>query len=316
MILWGLLWLAPNRSTAEESTTAVAPSPSAVASNVQHCNGSSHDQIVLVSTRNCAGEVGRTLNMQSFAGMLCSPDGRCLHQTVSLLQRHHFVETWIFVHGNQISADMALERGTRAYRNIRACSQKNGPIRFIIWSWPSKRETCRIVDARLKRKRTDAESFYFGSFLAATACNGPTSIIGYSFGARVVSGGLHLANGGCLDGFYLPQHRAPCTPYRIAFLAAAVENDGFLADGRYSRAMRCTERLLLQNNSRDKALRYFWIIDRNRPTALGHSGLECSPHGCDVKQFDWEAAIGTDHSVWQYLDREPILNRIVQTIAR
>jgi hypothetical protein len=226
------------------------------------------------------------------------------------------VETWIFVHGNQISAEMALERGTRAYRSIRSHSQNNGPIRFIIWSWPSQRETCRIVDAKIKRKRTDVESFYFGSFLAASSGCGPTSIIGYSFGARVVSGGLHLANGGCLDGYYLPQHAPPRTDYRIAFLAAAVENDGLLPGGRYERAMCHTDRLLLQNNSRDKALRYFWIIDRNKPKALGHTGLSHSPRGCAVKQFDWQEAIGSDHSVWQYLDRDLILNRIVQTIAR
>ncbi len=274
------------------------------------------DQIVLASTRNYASVVGKTLNLNAFPGFLCNANGTSTQQPVCLFAEHDFVETWIFVHGNQISKEMAVDRGTRVYRTLRACSQNKGPIRFIIWSWPSKRETNRIADARIKSKRTDAESFYFGNFLAAYSSNGPTSIIGYSFGARVVCGGLHLANGGCINGIYLPNHAMPQQMYRVSLLAAAVESDGILRGGRYERAMVMTDHLLLQNNSADKALRFFWIINRSKPKALGNTGLACSPPGCSVQQFDWENAMGRDHSVWQYIDRPAITSRILANIAR
>lgn len=285
-------------------------------SNCSHNRVPLHDQIVLASTRNYASVVGKTLDLNTFVGRQCTVDGQCTHQAVCLFEDHPFIETWIFVHGNQISKDMAVERGTRVYRTLRACSENKGPIRFIIWSWPSVRETNRIADARIKSKRTDAESFYFGNFLAAYSENGPTSIIGYSFGARVVSGGLHLANGGCINGFYLPNNAMPDQTYRIAFLAAAVEHDGVLPGGRYERALAITDRLLLQNNSADQALRFFWILNSSRPKALGITGLSHSPPDCCVQQFDWEEAIGKDHSVWQYIDRPTIVNHILATIAR
>jgi hypothetical protein len=75
------------------------------------------------------------------------------------------------------------------------------------------------------------------------------------------------------------------------------------------------ERLLLQNNSRDKALKYFWILNRSKPTALGNSGLSCSPAHCQVTQYDWGDTIGKDHSLWQYTDRPIVVRRILETIA-
>ena len=166
------------------------------------------DQIVLVSTRNYANAIGHVLDLDSFVGYVCHPNGNCSNQRVDLFAPHEFVETWVFVHGNQITAEMAIERGTRVYRSIRArrCKRglcRNGPIRFVIYSWPTKRNTIRLIDAAIKTKRTNAESFYFGDFLSAIAGNGPLNIVGYSFGARVTCGGLHLLHGGCLEGYYL-----------------------------------------------------------------------------------------------------------------
>ena len=274
------------------------------------------DQIVLASTRSYPGTIGRVLDFNTFVGYECDLAGCCTGRPVQLLESGGYAETWIFVHGNQIPSGLDVERGVRIYRQLRATRSCSGPIRFIIWSWPSERKTNRIADAKLKSRRIDAECFYLGSFLAATAGQGTHNIIGYSFGCRVVSGALHLAEGGTLCGRYLPFRERPPVPYRVAFLAAAAESDGFQRGGRYDRALNYVDSILLQNNSRDQALRFFWIMSKSKPKALGATGLACKPAHCRVQQFDWKDEIGRDHSVWQYVDRPPVVNRILQTFTR
>lgn len=274
------------------------------------------DQIVLVSTRDYPSTVGRMIPRGSFVGEVCNPKGFHSSQQVDLLAPHPFEETWVFVHGNQISSKMAIERGTRVYRSMRCRSHLREPIRFVIYSWPSERETCRLIDAGIKTKRTNAEAFFFGSFLTTIARQGPLNVIAYSFGARVACGGLHLLHGGCLDGYYLPSQTTPSGPIRVTMLAAAVENDGILPGGRYERAMNSTDRLLLLNNSRDKALLLFWVIDRSRPAALGRTGLKSSLPRCFTTQYDWEETFGRDHSIWNYFDRPIIVDRVLENFAR
>lgn len=274
------------------------------------------DQIVLASTRNYASAVGHVLDLDEFVGFVCEPSGTCSNQAVNLFAPHSFVETWVFVHGNQISAEMAIDRGTRVYRALRARCDRKGPIRFVIYSWPTQRETGRLADAVIKTRRTNAEAFYFGNFLSAIASKSPLNVVAYSFGARVVCGGLHLLNGGCLEGYYLPDRGTPVAPIRVTMIAAAVEDDGILAGGRFERAMCCTDKLLLLNNSRDRALRLFWVIGRSRPKALGRTGLQCSLPSCSTVQFDWESSFGHDHSIWNYFDRPTVVDRILDNFAR
>lgn len=274
------------------------------------------DQIVLASTRNYPNVSGRLIDLDTFVGYRCYANGTCSNETIDLTQCGDFVETWIFVHGNQIPANLAVERGARVYRQLRCRSAKRGPIRFIIYSWPSERETCRLADTETKVRRTNAESFYFASFLSAICDQSPLNIIAYSFGARITCGGLHLLNGGSLDGYCYPNPTQPMCSMRITMLAAAVESDGILPGGRYARAMRACDKLLLMNNSRDQALRFFWFIDRSRPRALGRVGLKNSPYGCSVLQYDWQKTFGKDHSIWNYFDRPMVIDRILQTFAR
>lgn len=274
------------------------------------------DQLVVACTRNFPCVIGQTLDCREFVTYACDTDHSGSSGPVDLFANAGFAETWIFIHGNQISPPMAIERGIKVYRTLRSRSEDRGPIRFVIWSWPSERTTNPLSDARRKAKRTDVESFLFGSFLAASAQAGPTSILAYSFGARIACGGLHLAGGGTLCGYRLPEHAAPSTPYRVAFLAAAVENDGLLPRGRYNRALAHTDKLLLQNNSNDRVLRFFWVMNKTKPAALGFTGLCCAPPSCMVNQYDWGGMIGRDHSLWQYTKRQILVQRVVETLSR
>lgn len=301
---------APALASAEDMAVTVA------LKDESECCVDQSDQIILASTRNYPSCPGRTLDFDKFNGFVYTPSGCFTGAEVSLLENDDHAETWIFVHGNQIPPDVAVQRGTKVYRRLRPYAAPEKPIRFIIWSWPSERDGGRLADARRKRKRTEAEAFYLGSFLSASAPTGTANILGYSFGARVVSGALHLCGGGNLCGYKLPDIHRPAEPYRVAFLAAAVESDGFNRGCLYGQALSNVDHLLLQNNSSDMALRYFWVTNRTKPKALGHTGLAYAPAHCSVQQFDWEDYIGKDHSLWCYLDRAVILRRIASNFER
>ncbi len=273
------------------------------------------DAVVIASTRNYPSVTARTLNFDTFVGYTCGANGEPCGMPVSLIEPNRYVSTWIFVHGNQIPAEEATKRGVAVYRRLRARSVNNGPIRFVIWSWPSERNANRIVDARRKEHRTNVESFYLGSYIAAVAAQGPMKFVGYSFGTRIVGGGLHLSAGGSLDGHCLPNMAQPAEPHRIAFLAAAIESDGFKSGGRYSRAMDHANFLLLHNNSRDQALRFYWIINPRKPKALGNQGMTCRPPHLTVHQYDWADSIGKDHRLWQYLDRPIVIQRVSEALG-
>ena len=311
--LIGLLHVAPLDTRATETGVGVKfEDPTHAPTTTEPAR----DQVVLLSTRSLTSRPGHLLDQAGFSGVEYSPSGTITGNSVCLLS-NPYPATWIFVHGNQIPADAAVERGIRVYQSLRRCRTSDVPIRFIIWSWPSQRTTGRIADARLKARRTDAEAFYLGHFLAATATtSSPTSIIAYSFGARIVGGALHLNEGGQVEGYCLPRPRRPSAPYRVAYLAAASDRDGLTSSGRASRALNNVDRLLLENNSSDIALRFYWVMSSRKPLALGASGLRSAPPHCRVQQCDWAKVIGKDHSLWQYMDRPSVVGQILDTVDR
>ena len=272
------------------------------------------DQILLISSRGYPTVIGRTFNFECTLARELDSCGRRLNH-IPLHSPLPTMETWLFVHGNQIPACDAVRRGVRVYRRLRGCKSSEEPVRFIIWSWPSQRETGRLRDAKLKAVRTDVESFLLGSLLCRIAGDSPISIIGYSFGSRIASGALHLASGGKLCGFRLPETLDAPQPFRLVHIAAAVEDDGYHARcGRYRHALDHVASLSLLNNSRDPALNFFWIINKSRPTAMGDTGIVAAPPHCCIQQTNWAKAIGRDHSLWEYIDRPAALRRIMDGI--
>ena len=280
-----------------------------------HVSIAQEDQVVVASTRNYPSVSARTLDFTNFNGHTIGIGSDPCGTPVSLLDSSGYVATWIFVHGNQIPPGEAVKRGRAVYQRVRACSSTEGPIRFVIWSWPSERNTNRLKDAQIKRNRTNVESFLLGSFISAIAEDGPVRFVGYSFGARIVAGALHLSSGGQLDGHCLGGTTIPVTPYRVALLAAAVESDGLQGCGRYRHGLDHVESLLLMNNSRDQALRFFWILTSEKPKALGAVGANSRPHHVALRQYDWADQIGKDHSLWQYLDRPFIIQQLAEAVG-
>jgi len=276
----------------------------------------STDQILEVNTRGYPCHIGRTLDFDTFRTREIGMDGSSIPNRLPVEADDSFTHTWIFVHGNQISASEAIRRGLLTYRKLRRQSTTSGSVRFVIWSWPSMRNMGRIRDARQKMRRTDVESFLLGSYLAKTSGEA-ISLVGHSFGARIITGAVHLAAGGALSGGRLKELPDSSTRYRVSLLAAAVEDDGLLPGGRYGHAFDLMDSLLLMNNSRDQALNFFWMVDlRRKPRALGDTGLACIPKAAQVQQFDWARAIGREHSFLEYLKRPAIMRRVSHYVSQ
>ena len=73
------------------------------------------------------------------------------------------------------------------------------------WSWPADR-VCRHnrPDIQLKAAYCDAESYYLAAWLRGVQRDGKVSLVGHSFGPRIITGALHLLAGGQLAGQALP----------------------------------------------------------------------------------------------------------------
>ncbi len=150
-----------------------------------------------------------------------------------------------------------------------------------------------------------------------TASTSRVSILGFSFGARTVTGALELEAGGkvlcrtslaCDNGDEIDISNVPV--HRVSLIAPAIDKNWLSPRGKYSHAMSRIDHLVNLYNSRDPVLRRFRFIDSvARPIAAGFAGLDAvadppstTPlEGQDrVEQFDCGGAIGVTHSELSY----------------
>lgn len=215
--------------------------------------------------------------------------------------------TVVFCDGNRISWSEAIESGLRAYFALTAGAAESAPIRFVIWSWPSDHIHGVRRDIMTKAARTDVEAFYLAHVLAQLGRDAKVGLFGFSFGARIVSGALHIAAGGEICGWQLPPEAAAETPaVRAALMAPATHNFWLLPGEYHGAAIERIDGLLIQYNSRDKAFKWYPRMDRrSRPEALGYTGMNVSRLGeaADrIEQVNVAWATGNSHDLDRFLD--------------
>lgn len=179
----------------------------------------------------------------------------------------------IYVHGNRMSASNAIHRGLAVYRAVNRY-RSGDALDWVIWSWPSDKQGMLMRDARIKAFRTDGQGLYLAWLLRRHAESGTnTTLIGYSFGGRIITGALHAAAGGKLGGRTLPGDPVVGGPFDAGLVAPAVDNHWLTDQGYHRFATQNLERLVLMYNRRDAVLKRYWLIDRVRGRmALGYSG--------------------------------------------
>jgi hypothetical protein len=272
------------------------------------------DEIWLISTR-CLG-----------CPMCDSPDldayrytGNCEWESADLqacfANANPAASTVVWAHGNQIDAWGAQQRGLGVYRQLVTVADPR-PMRFVIWSWPSEKIKGPLNDIRTKAWRTDTDGYYLGWFLQRMHPQSDVGLIGFSYGARIVSGALHVLAGGELDGWALQTPAgADRRPPRVALFAAAV-HDYWLSPGAYhGLALQQVDRLILFNNSCDPVLsRYRFVSRGENPDAMGHSGVTwySDPGEIADRVEQWDAAciVGKEHTLEPYICSPEIMGQV------
>ncbi len=293
------LWLAPERVRAEYAS--VTPDECITGRRPA-------DELWLVSTRELpSGACGATFQpeVQRYADQ-AGWQSTSLAELVNAPAR----PTLIYVHGNRMAWDDAVRSSWDLYYSLTRWHELP-PMRLIIWSWPSDQIPGLLRDVRVKADRADTESFYLAEFLGQMPPDAPLSLVGYSFGSRVIAGGLHLVGGGVLYGRSLEAmgqwpHRTAST--RAALLAPALE-DLALAEGQiFGQAARSAQQILVLYNTCDPVLKRYYILDQCRShRAMGYSGAVGALPENVVWEQDVGPWVGRTHSLSSYLGSPDVI---------
>ena len=225
------------------------------------------------------------------------------------------VPTVIFVHGNRVDADRAVCDGWLVLNPLTALAQGR-PFRFVIFSWPADRlDTDARDDAQCKAIRSDAQSYYVAWLINRMHPAVPLDLIGFSFGARVVTGALELLGGGCVAGQVLPDRTPGHGPMRVMLAAAAVDNDWLLPGHRDGLALGQVERMLISVDPLDRALHFYpRLYGRGGPEALGAAGPNCpsqlGPQAAKLDLVDVQCEVGKVHDWNNYASACGLTSRL------
>ena len=208
------------------------------------------------------------------------------------------------------------------YRSMVAHKHGHAPLRFVIWSWPSEQIRGRLKDYQVKAARTRPVGWQLAWAVDQWPAETPLSLVGYSYGARVVTGALHLLAGGQLGELELRERlHAQRRPVRAALVAAAVDADWIRPGGFHGRALEQVDELVLINNQRDPAMRFYHLpMEGRRPRALGFSGPPLqgvsSTLTARVRSFDATDVVGRHHALVEYLGASGPVGRALEQIVQ
>lgn len=216
--------------------------------------------------------------------------------------------TVLLVHGNHTDEATAISKGLTAFRALTEPSPDARPLRLLVWSWPTDFIPGTVRrDARVKAEWAEDEAFYLARFVAGLDRREAVTLVGYSFGARAISGALHLLGGGSLGERRLPStgtdERAPL---RAVLLAAAVDDDWLLPGHRHGYALAAVERMVITVNPQDRVLRWYrFLVPGSQATALGSHGLgnhtALGRHARKLVQLNAHRAVGGQHGWASYI---------------
>lgn len=216
----------------------------------------------------------------------------------------------IYVHGNRMEHEDAIERGLYVYQGMKQYRRNSQPIDWVIWSWPSERDGILVHDVREKAERTDAQGLYLAWLLRMhVQASIPTALVGYSFGGRVVTGSLHALAGGALDRRVLPGETLTGASFDVGLIAPAIENDWMTRGGYHGLATQNIDRLTLLYNRRDAVLKRYWLLNRARNSvALGYSGPLTFANRADgtrmpLRSRDCSPTVGVQHDEKDYYNQ-------------
>ncbi len=222
--------------------------------------------------------------------------------------------TTFYIHGNRADPQSAVRQGWVVYRCLRSRAGER-PFRFVIWSWPAERTHRRmLVDLRVKAARSDVQAQYVAWLVSRMPAEAPVNMVGYSYGARVITGALEMLGGGEVAGRRLD---AAATSDRrrvwAVLVAAAIDNDWLLPGRRNGRAVTRAESVLITRNRCDRALKWYPAVCRTSG-AMGFTGPVClrgmGDEASKLEVVDVSCRVGKAHDWRVYLQAPELWARL------
>lgn len=251
----------------------------------------------------CANRCGRGRWVRSDLADLLGPDE---HGIVKPLM--------IFIHGNRYDGADAKQQGLLLARHCAAACPATGPLRTVIYSWPSDKDGILLRDGRNKYDRAYAEGRYMAWLLGQVDPERPVGIVGYSFGALITAEALDdLLDAEAAGRSDLQPWRHRPGQTNLMLIAPAVRCDAFAPRGPYRDTLECVDHVSLIINPRDKALEFFPFLDRRLSVAaLGHTGMprRWLPGHIEYSAVNAEAIIGKKHGLPLYLASPTLTKRL------
>jgi hypothetical protein len=182
--------------------------------------------------------------------------------------------TWFMIHGNRANHQESTNYGWNFSQQLLRYGAPTGPLRVVIWSWPSDQIHGALDDVRSKAARTPTESILLAQLISQLPSETPVSFVGHSFGARITTGTLHLLGRGSLQGYVLPAESAVPTKMQAALSASALHSTWLLPGAAHGNALSVAQQIVFINNSCDPALKRYRFIDCTKPSAVGYTGAQ------------------------------------------
>lgn len=234
----------------------------------------------------------------------------------------------IYVHGNFMERNNSLNRVLIINNYLKPRAGR--PYRLIMFSWPSQRESKPLHDVFENAESAECQSLYVAWLLEKLGRHSEVSVLGFSFGARSVTGALHLASGGSIPGF---AHRSVAPEdgvqsiYRVGLVAPALDRTWLMTNGKHRMALDRVDAMVNLYNSKDPILRRFRFLDGGaRPVAAGFAGFVGLTASSDprvtvplagqskIRQYDCGSVIGTTHSEKSYYGECPYFGTVLDTL--
>ncbi|MHB1558149.1 MAG: hypothetical protein ACYC61_11860, partial [Isosphaeraceae bacterium] len=180
----------------------------------------------------------------------------------------------------------------------------------VAFDWPSQRVYRNDVrDINEKGRRAYIAAFHLALLVQQLPANTRVTLLGQSYGGRVVTSALHLLGGGALNSqdhdpdVALPGLR-PDLHVRAIILGAASDHTWLDPGARLDRCLHGCEGLLNLYNRKDEALRlYPMLIRSNHHHALGRVGLtnrdfaRLGPVAARYAEHDVHDLLGNEHTL-------------------
>ncbi|WP_197530468.1 alpha/beta hydrolase [Bythopirellula polymerisocia] len=220
-------------------------------------------------------------------------------------------KTVIYVHGNRVELGNDVAEGMAVYESLVGARRSGEPLRYIIWSWPSEQIPGLIKDYKVKAKRTNEVAWQLAWFVDQLPADMPLALMGYSYGARTVSGTMHLLGGGHLNELRFTSRRHPeRSPARVALVAAAFDADWVVPGEVHERALTQIEQMVVVTNRLDPAMRFFRLSTKHsRVDAMGLAGVDhrekLGTALNRIRTIDVTHEVGRSHVIYDYLADEP-----------